>query len=577
MVFITVIWYNYFNTQPGRILKITGVTIVKRLRNILLTVVPLIILFLIADYVLLVPLNIRFEEGFNLFFGLLIVAIIAYFYEDVRYIFQDMAKGHPIHFPGKSVKIVIILMFVIYIGYQLASLPIFWSQQYRDLIGTVETKNFAEEIPIVDLSKIPTVDEAYARRLGEKKLGEDVGLGSQVYVGDYTLISMNDELFWVAPLEHIDPIKWFMNREGTPGYIMVSATDAQDVRLVQQDAEGNPIRLKYLPSAYFGDDIKRKVYFEGNMFEGLIDYSFELDDTGRPYWVVTTYTKKVGITGGADATGVVTVDAETGETNKYSVEDAPKWIDRIQPQSFVLNQINDYGWYVNGFFNTLFAKKEIIQTTPGNNYMYVDGEWYFYTGMTSAGADESTVGFTLTNTRTKETTFYKIAGATEVAAMRSAEGKVQHLGYSSSFPLLLNIENEPTYFMTLKDNQELVKQYAFVNVKDYSLVGTGETLSEARANYTKLVFGKGDFSNLSSGEKKSIKATVERLGMSLTDGNTYYTLILEGQLSLLLMGASTISPELAITREGDLVEIEYIDANNQTKTIVSFDNLNYNQ
>ena len=445
----------------------------KRLRNIFVTIVPLIMLFLVADYVLLVPLNIRFEEGFNLFFTLLVIAIIAYFYEDVRYIFQDMAKGHPISFPGKAIKYCTLTLFALYVIYQISSTPVLLSKQYRDLIGTIETKSFSEEIPVVDVSKIPTVDEAYARRLGEKKLGEDVGLGSQVYVGDYTLISMSDELFWVAPLEHIDPIKWFTNRQGTPGYIMVSATDAQDVRLVQEDAEGNPIKLKYLPSAYFNEDIKRKVYFEGNMFEGLTDYSFELDDSGRPYWVVTTYTKKVGIHGGADATGVVVVDAQTGETNKYSVEDAPKWIDRIYPQSFVIEQINDWGWYTNGFFNTLFAKKGIIQTTPGTNYMYIDGEWYFYTGMTSVGSDESTVGFMLSNTRTKETTFYKIAGATETSAMKSAEGKVQNLGYSSSFPLLLNIENEPTYFMTLKDNQGLVKQYAFVNVDDYSKVGTG--------------------------------------------------------------------------------------------------------
>ncbi len=549
----------------------------KRLRNILVTIIPLIVLFLIADYVLLVPLNIRFEEGFGLFYGLLIIAIIAYFYEDVRYIFQDIAKGHPISFPGSKIKFVLLTMIIIYFGYQLSSLPIFWSKQYHDLIGNVETKEFVEEIPSVDLSKIPTVDEDYARRLGEKKLGEDVGLGSQVYVGDYTLISMNDELFWVAPLEHIDIIKWFANHEGTPGYIMVSATDAQDVRLVQEDAEGNPIHLKYLPSAFFNDDIKRKVYFEGNMFEGLTDFSFELDDSGRPYWVVTTYTKKVGINGGSDATGVVVVDAQTGETHKYSTEEAPTWIDRIQPQSFVINQINDWGWYTNGFFNTLFAKKGIIQATQESNYMYVDGEWYFYTGMTSASSDESTVGFMLSNTRTKETKFYKIAGATEIAAMRSAEGKVQQMSYSASFPLLLNIENEPTYFMTLKDNQGLVKQYAFVNVKDYSMVGTGETLSEARANYTKLMFGKGDFSNLASGERKSIKGTVERFGMSQSDGNTYYTIILKDQTNLLLMGASTISPELAITREGDVVEIEYIDANNQTKTIVSFDNLNYVQ
>ena len=550
----------------------------KRLRNILVTIVPLIILFLIADYVLLVPLNIRFEEGFNLFFALIVISVIAYFYEDVRYLLQDMAKGHPVHFPKRSIKFCIISLFVIYIGYQISSTPILFSQQYRDLIGNVETKEFSEEIPMIDLAQIPIVDEDYARRLGDKKLGEDVGLGSQVYVGDYTLISIKDELFWVAPLEHIDIIKWFTNREGTPGYIMVSATDAQDVRLVQSDAQGNPIHLKYLPSAYFNEDIQRKVYFEGTMFEGLTDYSFELDENGRPYWVVTTYTKKVGIHGGADATGVVVVDAQTGETKKYSVDEAPEWIDRIQPQAFVLNQINDWGWYKRGFFNTLFARKEIIQTTPGTNYMYIDGDWYFYTGMTSAGSDQSTVGFMLSNTRTKETTFYKIAGATETAAMSSAEGKVQHLGYKSGFPLLLNIENEPTYFMTLKDNQGLVKQYAFVNVEDYSKVGTGETLEEARANYTKLVFGnQGSVTDLTAGEHKTVTATIERLGVSQTDGNTYYTIILKEYPQILLMGTGTISPELPITREGDQVTIEYLDAKNITKTIVSFDNLNFNQ
>ena len=550
----------------------------KRLKNILVTVIPLVILFFIADYILLVPLNVKFEEGFNLFFGLAIIVCIAYFYEDVRYIFQDAVKGKPIHFPGKKVKGCVILLLLIYLGYQVSSLPLFLSQQYRNLIGDIETKEFEQEIPEMDLKKIPTVDEAYARRLGDKKLGEDVGLGSQVYVGDYTLISIKDSLYWVAPLEHIDIIKWFTNREGTPGYIMVSATDAQDVRLVQEDSKGNPINLKYLPSAYFNQDIRRKVYFEGNMFSGLTDYSFELDDSGRPYWVVTTYPKKVGIHGGSDATGVVVVDAQTGETNKYSVEDAPKWIDRIQPQSFVINQINDWGWYKNGFMNTLFAKKDIIQSTPGTNYMFIDGEWYFYTGMTSSGSDESTVGFMLSNTRTKETTFYKIAGATETAAMKSAEGKVQHLGYEASFPVLLNIENEPTYFTTLKDNQGLVKQYAFVNVKDYSKVGTGETLDEARTNYAKLVFGtQGSLLDSSLGEHKTIEATIERIGTSQTDGNTYYTILLKEHPELLLMGSGTISAELPISYEGDPVKIEYIDGKNKTKTIVTFDNLKFNQ
>ena len=549
----------------------------KRLGHMLKVVIPIIILFFVANYFLLVPLNIKFEAGFNLFFGLLVLAIGAFFYQDWKHMIEDVQKGVTPTFPTTALKVVFGALVVIFIGYQVASTPILLSDDYRNLIGDVQTKEFVEDIPQVDLAKIPVVDESYARRLGDKKLGEDVGLGSQVYVGEYTLISMQDDLFWVAPLEHADVMRWALNREGTPGYIMVSATDAQDVRLVQEDADGNPINLKYLPSAYFNESIQRKVYFEGNMTVGLTDYSFELDDSGRPYWVVTTYDKKVGITGGSDATGVVVVDAQTGETTKYSVEDAPAWIDRIQPAAFVNEQLNNWGLYVNGFMNTLFAKKEVLQTTQGMNYMYLDGEWYFYTGMTSIGADESTVGFMLTNTRSKETTFYKIAGATELAAMSSAEGKVQNLGYKASFPLLLNIEGAPTYFMTLKDNQGLVKQYSFVNVRDYSVVGTGETLTDARSNYTKLLYGNDDFTALPSGEEKSITATVERMGITQVDGNTVYSLILKEYPTQLFTVSHTISPELAITREGDEVQVDYIDSESMTKNILKFDNLAYKQ
>ncbi len=549
----------------------------KRLRHMLMTIVPVIIVFFIADYFLLVPLNIRFEAGFNLFFGLLVLAVGSYFYQDWKHMLEDVQKGVNPTLPTTRLKVVFGLLVFIFIGYNIISSPLLWSEEYHNLIGEVETKDFVEDVPQIDLAQIPVVDEAYARRLGDKKLGEDVGLGSQVYVGDYTLISMNDELFWVAPLEHADIMRWVINREGTPGYIMVSATDAQDVRLVQQDADGNPIKLKYLPSAYLNEELSRKVYFEGNMTVGLTDYSFELDDAGRPYWVVTTYDKKVGLTGGADATGVVVVDAQTGETTKYGLEDAPAWIDRIQPAQFVHAQLNDWGLYVNGFINTLFAKKEVLQTTQGVNYMYLDGEWYFYTGMTSIGADESTVGFMLTNTRSKETTFYKIAGATELAAMKSAEGKVQNLAYKASFPLLLNIEGAPTYFMTLKDNQGLVKQYSFVNVRDYSVVGTGETLTDARSNYTKLLYGNDDFTALPSGEEKTLTGEVERLGTTQVDGNTVYTLILKEQPTSLFTVPHSISPELAITREGDQVTIAYIDSKSKTKNVLTFDNLGYNQ
>ncbi|TQX08711.1 hypothetical protein, partial [Clostridioides difficile] len=41
----------------------------------------------------------------------------------------------------------------------------------------------------------------------------------------------------------------------------------------------------------------------------------------------------------ANATGIATVDAETGKINVYDVKNTPKWVDRIQPQSFVTDQI----------------------------------------------------------------------------------------------------------------------------------------------------------------------------------------------------------------------------------------------
>ena len=92
------------------------------------------------------------------------------------------------------------------------------------------------------------------------------------------------------------------------------------------------------------------------------------------------------------------------------------------------------------------------------------------------------------------------------------------------------------------------------------------------------MFGtQGTLLDSSLGEHKTVEAIIERVGMSQTDGNTYYTLVLKDYPELLLIGAGTISSELPISREGDLVNIEYIDGKNKTKTIVTFDNLNFNQ
>ena len=105
----------------------------------------------------------------------------------------------------------------------------------------VEESVFTEDVSPVSVDKIRIVDEDMAMKLGDKKLGEIPAIGSISKVGEYSIQSVKGELYWVAPLVHRDIIKWLTNLDGTNGYIMVSATNPQDVRLVQ-NLDGKQIK-----------------------------------------------------------------------------------------------------------------------------------------------------------------------------------------------------------------------------------------------------------------------------------------------------------------------------------------------
>ena len=158
--------------------------------------------------------------------------------------------------------------------------------------------------------------------------------------------------------------------------------------------------IKYQPEAYFGDFLERHLYFNGYFNTGLTDYTFEIDDDGVPYWVVTKYKKTIGFYGD-NADGVVVVNTETGKCTEYTIDQAPTWIDRIQPDKFVEEQLNDWGNFVKGFWN--FSNENKLQVTQKLSLVYgEDNRSYWYTGLTSVGADEATVGFVLVDTRSKQ-------------------------------------------------------------------------------------------------------------------------------------------------------------------------------
>lgn len=460
---------------------------------------------------------------------------------------------------------------------------IFHAKSYRNLIGNVKSTNFTELVSPVNLDQVPIIDRPFAAALAEKKLGEDFALGSRVSLGIPTIQMVDGRLFWVVPLMHSGFFKWLSNIDGgTPGYIKVSATNPQDITFVRE-LNGKPINIRYQKNSCFGQDLYRHLYLNGFSGVGLAGDTFEIDDKGEPYWTITTYTHRIG-TQASDATGLATVHAGTGEIKYYpliktadgfSDANIPSWVDRVQPAYFVMPQLSWWGKYVRGFWNTLFGKRDMLMITEGYNVIFGrDNRSYFYTGLSSVGADEGTVGFTLIDTRKKDTHLYLVSGATEYAAMQSAEGKVQNFKYQATFPILVNMNGAATYFMTLKDGAGLVKMFCFVSVKDFSLVGVGESMKAARDNYQMALAGSR-VGTLPEGslEKESHEGIISRIGSDIKDGRTFYYFSLQEDPGIIYIATSNLSSFLPLTGKGDSVHIAYLRNTDKEISLTELKNL----
>jgi len=347
--------------------------------------------------------------------------------------------------------------------------------------------------------------------------------------------------------------------------VMVSAVDSTKIHLVtaiRQSSAGSdqkgpfePIALRYLTTeTYFGDFVVRHARTNGYFHTGLTDYSFEIDNSGRPHWVISRYDRTIGF-GGADVTGVVVVDAQTGNITDYTVAEAPLWIDRIQPESIVTQQLNSWGRYVKGFWNAVLAKEDVVETTEGMSLVYgADGGSFWYSGMQSAGADSGTNSFVLVNTRTKEARRYMISGANELTAKASAENApgVREAGYRGTWPIVYNVSGEATNFLTLKGGDGLVKMFAFVNVRNVEIVGVGRDMATAVRDYQNALIRGGKGSALQDiTTQEQIDDIVS--GVSHFDGTIY--LRLEGQPTLEFYGTNDVSPELKWAEVGQRVTV----------------------
>ena len=366
---------------------------------------------------------------------------------------------------------------------------------------------------------------------------------------DYTQINYRGRPVRIATLLYGDIIKWFTNRsDGLPAYLVIDMV-TQNVELVRL-SEG----IKYTTAEHFGRNLYRHLRFHYPTY--LFDQPvMEVDEEGTPYWICPRLVKTIGLFGGTDVEGAVLVNAITGEC-EY-LEEVPAWVDNFYSADLIIQQYDYYGMYHNGFLNSLFGQRDVTITTDDYNYIAMGDDVCAYTGITSAGGDQSNIGFILTNLRTKETKFYSCAGATEYSAMDSAMGELQHLRYTATFPLLLNVGGQPTYFMAMKDVSQLVKKYAMVNVQQYQVVATGDTVAECEQNYLAMLGQNGILDgNINLSGTETVEGAIADIRSAVLDGNSYYFIRLIG--SDVYYSISAVEQPLAvILSNGDQVSITY--------------------
>ena len=455
------------------------------------------------------------------------------------------------------------ILFVLVVGVaavgEVLSMPIFRAGAYRDLL-TVEDRDFAEDVAQISFSEIPTLDRQSAEYLGDRQMGTLSDMVSQFeYSNDSTQINYKGRPVRVAPIAYADLFKWFTNRrEGLPAYVVVDMVTQQAT--VTRLNEG----MKYSFSEPLNRNILRHLRFQypTMMFSTP---EFEIDENGHPFWVAPRMVKTIGLFGGIDIKGAVLVDAVTGESQYY--ETVPNWVDNVYDPQLIMQQYDYHGTFINGFINSILGQRGVTKTTQGYNYIAINDDVYAYTGVTSANADQSNLGFLLCNMRTKQTSFYEAPGATEYAAMQSAMGVVQDLGYVATFPLLLNIAGEPTYFIPLKDKTELVKSYAMVNVAQYQIVVTGDSVSGCEQKYIQRLADKGITSEEALPQTKA-EGKVAEIRTAVLEGNTYYFIRLENEKMFYSISAAE-NREVVALNVGDSVVIDHaIPAEDSTSSIL---------
>ena len=549
-------------------------------KALVILAILLIVVLLVAYWWFHPPINIHSTDTWLFVAVFVLLPLFVFWRAKSRTYETGNSKVDPSRTKAKAFKVAswvpAVIALVGVLG-AVASLSIFPGNaaKYANVLQTQDA-DFTQDIQQVDYSEIPIIDRDSAALLGNRAMGNIPEYVSQFEIaGTYSQINYQGTPVRVSPLGYADLFKWLTNRaEGIPAYALVDMTtqDAQIVKLGDR-------AIFYSRSEPLARNIDRYVQLK-YPFYMFDEKSFEIDEDGQPWWICPVQTRTIGLFGGTTIERVVMVNATTGECTDLAIDDVPQWVDRAYPAELLIQQYNWSGKYQDGWLNSWLGQKNVVQTTPGTdgnvgyNYIAKDDDVWVYTGVTSATADNSIVGFVLVNQRTAESHYYPVAGATEESAMQSAEGAVQNLRYSATFPILINVSEQPTYFMALKDNAGTVKKFAMVDIQHYQNVATGDTVAETQKSYQAMLATSGTLSgDAAEANTQEQTGAIRSMTQAVLDGNSHFYVTLEGVEGIYDFA---LPAQLGIVgyREGDTVTFKYIagDTTNSVQELVDTQN-----
>lgn len=454
----------------------------------------------------------------------------------------------------------------------LTSAPILHANAYYKMLGKEVPANFHDALPPIDIDQAPLVSQDMALQAMQKRLSEIASLGSQVAVGTPVKQLVRDKLVWVAFLEHSGFFKWFSDG-ATPGYLVVSAHDPADVKLVME-LGGKPLRLRYLQSGYFGDYVERHAYLSGQSTIGLTDFEPEIDDDGVPYYVGTVYEHRVGFSG-SESTGIITVNAVSGEVKRYQLGTEPAWVDRIQAEEFILEQMQDRGEYVHGYIN--LNNEGRLRVDGVLDLVYgSDQRPYWVGGMTSKGKNNGLSGFYFVDSRTKTVRWFKVPSVSQATAAHAVENVNPEKHYTATNPLPFLVNGAPTYVMALRDVQGVSRAFGMVDMRNNQVIGVADTLNATLRSYqSKRSTNRVDAEIGTESREVTLKGAVVRIASEFRNSQTMYYITLATDdkiLGTIFTGSSDLSEELVLTRPGDKVVLSYSDSNTRVVGMSKFHN-----